>query len=989
MNSANRHRQSFSSIPPICRGWLVVFGFIAALITGVTIGTGSPPLLIALVLGVSLVGYLVIGRHFTWQFALLLCFLDFYFEPFGFRLADPELCCLLGFGLVAVQIWQKRQDTIHPFFRSNAFRFFQTALSIWLAYAIIRFVWNYLNPPNPEEYAFANAVKSEFSVSAVLLLMWLFSFRPLDIPVKRGFATICSLLLLIGLCVNITIRLYGIKQGILSEDANQFVTGDLGWGGLGEPISAIFVPVLRMTENPASLRFNGPIAVLFGMTFLTSPHIERPIPLPKRLMYYALAIGGLFGAAISGGRASLLFAAGVCILILVVRRKFAALTAAGKLALAGFALLNIFSEQIVNDPKLAVVQRSFYWALMDRANWAQNSIDDSTRWRQELFHRAIDEWKSNPATFWFGRGTYKYSDQDRIAIEENGYQGTMDVTLRRGATHNLISDLLIAYGLVGLILYFLVCIALIRLCWSFATNRTLSKDVIDIGIIAGLCVTFTVIYGVTAGELFLTGYNGWLIAIILARIARSSSPLLSEASPVRQIHTKDSARPSFRFAGYPIAMLGALVLFGQTGTARAVQAQASKRSYFISASGALGDGSGSSARNAADASTPEKYYAINQAQSVPGTTIFYAPGTYFVNTVFEMHNGVTHQGSGINSTIIKVLDYSISNAREPLWLANSPQISGFRFFDATIDFNTIRQPWWEAKQGSTMAFAFSRADHCVLERLKFIHIAAANAEAFVILFGTDNSALGNLSDNVVDSCIFTEPVKSGNVNGGLTCILMLEPKPGVKLDDTNIVSNCTFIDLKNPEYSDLRYSQCVTVPVARNNFARGVDAFWFIEPGSQDNYNALFQGLTAQVTANTLVDCGPIARILMHPGGSFAGNLLVANNIVAMTENAYAVLGPRAPQGVTVEQYEPGDPEVGAITISDNTFIAPLPRRRSPTAIQAKFESGSRAYFHIAALTVLNNRLQHFPRDGYEFQITTDLDRNPHYTNTGTIFSSH
>jgi O-Antigen ligase len=494
---------------PLARGWSILFALLVALTVGTAIGSSNIPLAIVILLGGGLTGYLLIFHHFTWQLAVLLCFLDFYLEPLGFRFGALELSCLLGFALFVVQIWQKRVDTVHPFFRTSAFRFFRLALFLWLFYAIARFVWNYVQPFNPAEYALSNAFKSEFLVTAIIVLMWLFSFRPRDIAVKRGFSTILAFLLLIGLYVNIAIRLYGITQGIFENPG----TNDID--------SAVFIPFLNLTESPYSLRFAGPTAVLYGLTFLTSPRIRRPIAWRIRLLYYGLILGGFFGAAISGGRASPLFALGFCFLILLVRRKFVAMVLLGILAFIGFGLLNIFSQKIASDPDLALVQRSLYWAMMDQAQWASTSIDSSTRWRQELFYRAIDEWKSDSLIFWFGRGTYKYTDEDRDAIEMNGFEGAMDASLRRGATHNLVSDLLIMYGVVGLILYFVVCIALIRISIRVATDRKLPEDVTDLGVISAIAAVFTVGYGIIAGE-FIRHYEGWLVVIFLARIAQSA-----------------------------------------------------------------------------------------------------------------------------------------------------------------------------------------------------------------------------------------------------------------------------------------------------------------------------------------------------------------------------------------------------------------------------------------------------------------------------------
>jgi len=191
------------------------------------------------------------------------------------------------------------------------------------------------------------------------------------------------------------------------------------------------------------------------------------------------------------------------------------------MAVVGFCMLKVFSREIVADPSLAVVQRSFAWALMDQAQSAEDSIDSSTRWRQALFYRAIDEWKSNPIIFLFGRGTYKYTDDDRLAIKLDPFENSIDVSLRRAATHNLITDLLIMYGLAGLLLYMAVCAALIRLCWKFATDPQIPTDSKDLGLICAIDSWYALIYGLSAGG-FIPDSLGWFVILIFARIAQQS-----------------------------------------------------------------------------------------------------------------------------------------------------------------------------------------------------------------------------------------------------------------------------------------------------------------------------------------------------------------------------------------------------------------------------------------------------------------------------------
>ncbi len=145
----------------------------------------------------------------------------------------------------------------------------------------------------------------------------------------------------------------------------------------------------------------------------------------------------------------------------------------------------------------------------------------------------------------------------------------------------------------------------------------------------------------------------------------------------------------------------------------------------------------------------------------------------------------------------------------------------------------------------------------------------------------------------------------------LVGLYMADAEPKITVDNTNVVSNCRFFDLSYPNNSDLTYTQCVTAPQVINNYARGVDALFFIEPGSQSlGNNVFFTGQTCLVSGNTLVNSGMVARIRMHPNGTFAGNLNVTGNSVGMMNNPYAFFGPRGPQGFTIEQDQIGNPRI-------------------------------------------------------------------------------
>jgi hypothetical protein len=191
--------------------------------------------------------------------------------------------------------------------------------------------------------------------------------------------------------------------------------------------------------------------------------------------------------------------------------------------------------------------------------------------------------------------------------------------------------------------------------------------------------------------------------------------------------------------------------------------------------------------------------------------------------------------------------------------------------------------------------------------------------------------------------------------------------------------------LAKPTYSDLAYTQCITGPVAINNIATSVDAFWYIEPGSESlGNNVNFTGETVQVTGNTLTNAGMVAFINIHPNGTFAGNLNVENNTVGMSESPYGYPGPL---GVKIQPTGVGNPAIGNIMIKGNKFIAPLSEGVSPCAVYAEVDPVSGYCFHMSSMSIISNVLTNFPNDGNQYRVTTNPVYNPNYTNSANIFS--
>jgi hypothetical protein len=433
-----------------------------------------------------------------------------------------------------------------------------------------------------------------------------------------------------------------------------------------------------------------------------------------------------------------------------------------------------------------------------------------------------------------------------------------------------------------------------------------------------------------------------------------------------------------------LATLSAIFLFGSIAWTQAAN-------FYINASGPVGNGSGSSASNAADASSASKYGAIVQAHNAPGTVIVYAAGTFQAIPTLPSYSNVTHQGAGIGKTIIRIPNggcASGTNGGSQLFRSQGPTVSGFKFFDATVDFNTANQPAWANRTMCSVAFVFFTPDHCTIQRVKFINLCSQQSETFVIFFN-NGGAKGNCNNNLIDSCIFTQPMRSGNVNSGMTLIYLGDWLPYITVDNTNIVNNCQFINLKYPDFSDIHYVTCVTGPMVTNCTATGIDGLWGCEPGSQGSANSgkMYINQTCQVTGNTVSNSGSVGGILLHPdtNGAF-GSVNVQNNTASLDQHPYQFLGPRGPQFFSIQTAGgSGTSSIGNVTIQNNTVTAPpSPWTVNPRLVIAT--STSPSLFRVNSLTIINNQMISFPGDGSDLEVNKAQVRT--YTNRGNTFAS-
>jgi O-antigen ligase len=472
---------------------IAFLGLVLAVFIGSLIGNNEPRQLLLLV-GVAF-GILFVVRlyRYVWQLSLLLTFVSFVYRPTSFAFGPLELSCALGFGLAAIFFWQKRRVDLPDVLMIRSFSTMQVALLIWLVYIALHMIYNFRDPVRPGEFSTNNAIKSYFALAAPFVVLLYCARNPSGLSIKRDFYWTISWLCLLGLIVNLGARAYELVA-----------------------YRSVFIPGVNASSNPYALRTLAPVAMLLGSIALTGATARR-LSVFRRLSYWMLVGLGLVGATFSGGRVTILFGFAAVCGVLVFRRKVGLLTVAFGVGLLGLVAAQFMSDWI-NSRANPYVQRSLQLVLVEQRGESLESIESSTNWRWELASRAIAEWQSSPRIFWFGRSTYGFGAQDeRAKIMFGGYEALIRTALRRGATHNLVTDLLVAYGLIGGVLYMIAYGSIVRFLWVVRKRPGLSDSGKDLALACMLLSLLTLV-------LELVGAGGmrveliWLTIILIAAL---------------------------------------------------------------------------------------------------------------------------------------------------------------------------------------------------------------------------------------------------------------------------------------------------------------------------------------------------------------------------------------------------------------------------------------------------------------------------------------
>jgi len=368
-------------------------------------------------------------------------------------------------------------------------------------------MYNIYYPFKPAEFALKNALKSYVATIGPPVLLLYFATHPNSLRVKGNVTRTLALLLLIGLVFNLAITAYGIvtHHNLADPDAIDYMP-------------SLWIPGINARENPYMLRTLAPAAMLLGTTAIA---IGRASTGLSRKIVFSLILLGCVGSVLSGGRAAVTVSVVFVLVTLLLRKRVRAFTAILALAASLLVFVNVFSGWINREASVPLL-RPLQWVMLEKNEAASSSIDSSTKWREELFQMAIAEWKSDPRIFWFGRATYGFGVNDVFAYRiVGGFRAGQESSLRRGATHNLVTDLLITYGLVGCVVYYVLILAILRFLWFVYRSRKTPPAVQPLAFFCVLTYASYIMIATVGGGTFLPDVV-WLFIVLVSALHHSA-----------------------------------------------------------------------------------------------------------------------------------------------------------------------------------------------------------------------------------------------------------------------------------------------------------------------------------------------------------------------------------------------------------------------------------------------------------------------------------
>ncbi len=527
-------------ISVVIRGLWLLLGLIAALMFGILVGEANWSVLGtigAIVVVGSLAQFTV--RNFV-AICLLLVTLDFWIAPTGFKLSSVEqVTAVAGFSWILV-CWRKNFNSAAPraFLELKSWRFFQSIVSVAAAYAAIHFIYNYTEPYDELAFGWKGASKAYLQTFGAFLLIIFVVRAHLLFPLDVSKSSTLLIVFLLFLTVSVTI---GVARAIVIGPEME---SGLSMQEKSELGRLFLIPGLNAHDNLYTLRQLGPLAVLIGTSFF----FARPKNMGAFLPLAITALGFL-GSLVSGGRASILFAAGFMIAAMIRSKNSPLAFATGGLVIVAVAVILMLPVSFLKETPYTI-QRSVGLVRPDLRTQATEGIDGSSDYRLNYFKFAWEHYSSGDARLiFFGRSVGQMDSVDFLSFLISNELAQMEFAVRRLGTHNILTDLLLGWGLIGYFLIVTASIVCIVMLFSYSKRFAIQSHGGNWVFCAAVYLTFWLVYSHIGGG-FL-----WPQALVVILVA------LSQTDGLRKVEaaTNDGKDPNFLPSERPPEPIAALV----------------------------------------------------------------------------------------------------------------------------------------------------------------------------------------------------------------------------------------------------------------------------------------------------------------------------------------------------------------------------------------------------------------------------------------------
>ena len=500
---------------------VLIVGLICALIVGINIGTADYEQMAIYAAIACSIYFVVHGWKNVWWVVALLIFSGATFKhSFDFDARHLFTILIVCASVISFINHNRVPTEPLPLLRAGS-RITAILMALLLAYGGIHFIVYYTFPYSPTDYLWKSSTKAYFQAFApIFCFLWLLS-GSYTFRLKPNWSKL--LVGIIFLCLLANIAVMAVMFHLGYSDADDLFVDPRDY--------SLYVPLIKLAPSIYTLRALCPAATVLVLMIATSPGWWASVGKLSKLTVILAIPAIIAGSIYSGGRATPIFCVVLAVCVALKRKKIhlvAVISCIGALLAAG---ANIFSHEINTKAPVAIA-RSMQLVMVDKSDLAYGSVTHSQDSRTAAFHEAIDLWRKDNRVLFFGRSVFGITQTELLKSRYEGIDEFVDTAVRTGATHNLLTDLLLQYGLTGCTLYLLGFVFVIRFFWRLSKaippSEPLSRSLAE----AMAIYLPLLLIGSLLGGGFLPMEAALIIGLIRASILQSVGSREAAANPI-------------------------------------------------------------------------------------------------------------------------------------------------------------------------------------------------------------------------------------------------------------------------------------------------------------------------------------------------------------------------------------------------------------------------------------------------------------------------